>query len=206
MADLQLRRRARAAQADPEARLELLRELVRSGQIDGPALQAAAHAGDPLAGEVLGLEVELPWFGDRSALTRWLCAFEPFGPVACQQVAVAVAGLEATAWARAWPLHDLASELRHWSECPCIDHVRGVEQADGARLWRRDYWIPGPAADELAGLALGWVTASLSRRAEPSRCWRALWARYRAPHREVLPRLVDEVTARVSAWAHRGLP
>ncbi|HBP22796.1 MAG TPA: hypothetical protein DEA08_34075 [Planctomycetes bacterium] len=206
MSDLELRQRQRVVPGDPEALLSLLRARARAGEPVPAALYAAAHVGDPLARELLS--VDAPLARDRGRQRRrspheqhrrWLSELSEHGHAACQQAAVAISRLELEltslwGWERQ-PRDLLRQELEHWSECPCIDHVRGVERAlDTQRL-------------SLEGASVtAWVARSVHRRREPERSWEQLWRYGPLLERVSYPSLRARVRRFVVRWAYRHLP
>jgi hypothetical protein len=201
VSDLPLRLSLRAASADPDALVETLQALARLDPALRARLQAGAHVGLPLAEAVLGAPWEPP--ETRGEVKLWLIGLWAFGSEACVQAAVAAAALRGTpvhmGHSRSRAFEALRQELSHWCECPCVDHVRGVEIALQPCV---AYRLPGEALERTL---VGWAGLSVSRRHSPSLAWSQLWRRRSCLSAD--PGLLRERIRRaLSLWVLRSLP
>lgn len=139
MVDARLRRLERAAsQGDVQARVQVLCERLRTGDLDEERVRLAAYLGDPAARLLLGERApELPVIRAREGFElnqrRWITGLRAFGKEWLVRAAVALARSRFDAWAT-W---DETDERPHravaaavaWLECPCAAHA---SQADAA--------------------------------------------------------------------------
>jgi hypothetical protein len=123
MADERMRELERAAAGgEVEARSRLLRERVRSGDLDAERLALAAHVGDPAA--VLASDAE----PERLELMGWVMALDRWGREACVRAVVAAARTVLATWGgRSSAV--LLGAAEAWLRCPCAEHAALAEQA-----------------------------------------------------------------------------
>ncbi|MBX3472733.1 MAG: hypothetical protein KF878_38260 [Planctomycetes bacterium] len=144
MADTRLRRLERAAsQGDLDARVRLLCERLRAGELDEERARLAAYLGDPAARLLLGARApELPLIRARGGhelnQRRWITGLRAYGKPWLVRAAVALAEARFTAWDR-WdeaderPRRALAA-AEDWLRCPCEAHAREADLAQHAAL------------------------------------------------------------------------
>ncbi|MCO5172530.1 MAG: hypothetical protein M9894_40050 [Planctomycetes bacterium] len=144
MADTRLRRLERAAaQGDLDARVRLLCERLRSGELDEERVRLAAYLGDPAARLLLGPKApDLPVIRARGGLElnqrRWITGLRAYGKEWLVRAAVAIARARFTAWDR-WdeaderPRRALAA-AEAWLACPCEAHAEEADLAQHAAL------------------------------------------------------------------------
>lgn len=134
---LRLLSRAATLNAEPGARVRLLQEQVRRGEVDAHRVRLAAHLGDPIASAALGGSALEP----ATKAGDLVLSLKPFGPeVFARAAVVALRLLSPTP-------DDVVAVLEAWLACPCSTHTRAVRAA--ARRAALGEWDPahvGPAA------------------------------------------------------------
>ncbi|MCO5167628.1 MAG: hypothetical protein M9894_14870 [Planctomycetes bacterium] len=112
--------RRRVAQGEPGARVALLAERVRTGDITRERLELAAYVGDDDARQLCAGMV----LDSSAALTDWYAGMLRFGPEAAVRSGLALLALarepagEGTSAALAL--------LERWALCPCADHAESA--------------------------------------------------------------------------------
>ncbi len=144
MVDTRLRRLERSAsQGDVQARVRVLCERQRTGDLDEERLRLAAYLGDAAARLLLGERApELPVIRARAGLElnqrRWITGLRAYGKPWLVRAAVAIARARFDAWSQ-WddaderPRRAVTAALA-WVDCPCERHSREADAAHHAAL------------------------------------------------------------------------
>lgn len=164
MSDARLRALARevALTGGLDARVRLLVERARAGDLPMERLRLAAYLRDPAARRALAPGAPRP----PTQGPEYLAGLAAFGVDACLRAAVAVGRV---ANPDRWRLRELLDALTLWLECPCGDHVREVART--ARLAEGGHPVSPLllwAATVVADRTEGDESAALS-------AWRRLW-------------------------------
>jgi hypothetical protein len=210
MIDERIRLIERAAAAgDHLARLRLLAERHRAGQLSVDQLRLAAHCGDAAARELVGVGAF-----DHPSMKHWFLALAPYGKLAAVRAAVAATRIAVpfwtqVGWSASLEAHRAAAT---WVACPCEHHRLAAANAVTAWFeWLLDERRSNGFLDESAARAALNVANAAARldRTERDRARAAVNASHDAAaaawHVIGIPRVAARSRERRSALQASGL-